>query len=254
MISITHKGNTVMITGGSKGIGSGISKAFAGAGANVAVIYRSDPEASEEFALSLQTEYNIKAAAIQGDMSSEADVIRVFDETEKAFGRADILINNAGSVKYCSITDLDDNDWDYYLANNLTAYFLTIREFGRRYKDDGKGGRIVNILSKSAFSTTSFGNCIYVVNKHGELGLTRSAAVEYAPYKIYVNAIVPGFVRTPMTRALGKTFTDKLSRAPMKRACEPEELGETAAFITSENCQLMVGSIVDLSGGLLLGF
>lgn len=254
MIEINHQGHTVLITGGAKGIGAGISRAFARAGANVVVVYRSNPETSEAFAAELAREYNTSVIAVMGDMSREADVVSVFDQAEKAFGRVDILINNAGSNKTCPITEIEDGEWDYYLSNNVTAYFMTIREFGRRNMDDGKGGDIVNILSKAAFSTTTPGRGAYVTNKHGELGLTRAAAVEYAPYKIYVNAIVPGFVWTPLTLALGEEFTRKLDRAPMKRAAQPEELGETAAFITSDNCRLMVGSVVDLSGGLMLGF
>ena len=254
MINISHVGKTAIITGGAKGIGKGISTAFARAGANVVIVHRSSLEEAEAFASRLQNEYHIKVLSLQGDMSSEEDVVRVFDQAEDEFGRVDILINNAGSLKHLPITELELTDWTYYLANNLTAYFLTTREFGLRNKDDGKGGHIVNVLSKSAFSNTSTDNAVYVVNKHGELGLTRAAAVEYAPYKIQVNAIVPGFVWTSMTRSMGKWFTDKLNRAPMKRACEPEELGETVAFMTSDHCRLMVGSVVDLSEGLLLGF
>lgn len=254
MIPINHKGHTVLVTGGAKGIGGGISRAFAMAEANVVIVYRSAPEESEAFAAALREEFHTPVIAVQGDMSREADVIRVFDAAEAAFGRVDILVNNAGSNKTRYITEMEDDEWAYYLKNNVTAYFLTIREFGRRNKDDGKGGDIVNILSKAAFSTTTRGRGSYVTNKHGELGLTRAAAVEYAPYKIYVNAIVPGFVWTPLTRALGEEFTRKLNRAPMKCAAQPEELGQTAAFITSENCRLMVGSTVDLSGGLMLGF
>lgn len=254
MISIDHKGHTVLVTGGAKGIGGGISRAFAQAGANVVIVYRSNPEESNAFAAALHEEFDTPVIAVQADMSREEDVVRAFDEAERAFGRVDILINNAGSNKTRYITDIENDEWDYYLKNNVTAYFLTTREFGRRNKDDGKGGDIVNILSKAAFSTTTRGRGAYVTNKHGELGLTRSAAVEFAPYKIYVNAIVPGFVWTPLTRSLGEEFTKKLSRAPMKCAAQPEELGQTAAFITSENCRLMVGSVVDLSGGLMLGF
>ncbi len=254
MITIDHSGHTVIVTGGAAGIGSGISQAFAQAGANVVIAYRSKPEQAEAFAAELRENYGAQTLCVQADVSEEADVQHLFDMAEQRFGRVDILINNAGSNQTCYITDIQDADWDYYLRNNVTAYFLTIREFGRRNISDGKGGHIVNVLSKAAFSTTTKGRDAYVTNKHGQLGLTRAAAVEYAPYKIWVNSIIPGFVWTPMTRKLGEEFTRKLHRAPMNRACEPEELGQTVAFMTSDCCQLMVGSNVDLSGGLMLGF
>ena len=254
MFSVDHRGHTVIITGGCKGIGAGIARAFAQAGANVVANYRSDPEECEAFARELASTYHVDAIAVQADVSREEQVEALFDVAEKRFGRVDILINNAGSVKTSYLTDIADDDWSYYLDNNVTAYFLMTREFARRYSADEKGGQIVNVLSKAAFSTTTKGRGCYVANKTGELGLTRAAAVELSPCKIYVNAIVPGFVWTEATRRLGEEFTNKLQRSPMKRAAEPDELGQTVAFMTSDCCQLMVGSVVDLSGGLLLGY
>ena len=254
MISVDHRGHTVLISGGCKGIGAGISRAFAKAGANVVANFRSDPEGCEAFAEELRKTYGVQVIAVQADVSQEDQVGKLFDAAEKAFGRVDILINNVGSAKTTYVTDITNDEWEKFLANNLTAYFLMTREFARRYAQDGKGGQIVNILSKAAFSTTTRGRGCYVTNKTGELGFTRASAVELAEYKIYVNAIIPGFVWTETTRRLGEEFTRKLHRSPLKRAYEPEELGWTAAYITSDCCQVMVGSVVDLSGGLMLGF
>lgn len=254
MVSVDHRGHTVLITGGCKGIGSGITKMFAKAGANIVANYRSDPVGCETFVDQIRAEYAVNAIGVQADVSREDHVSALYTAAEAAFGRVDILINNVGSTRTTYLTEIENEEWEFYLRNNLTAYFLMTREFARRNIPDGKGGQIVNILSKAAFSTTTKGRGCYVTNKTGELGLTRASAVELADYKIYVNAIVPGFVWSETTRAMGEEFTRKLHRSPLKRAYEPEELGQTAAFITSDCCQVMVGSVVDLSGGLMLGF
>lgn len=254
MIPIDHRGNTVIVTGGCKGIGAGISKAFAQAGANVVANYRSDPEGCQAFIRSLEGEYGVQGLAVQGDVSQEDTAAALFDAAQGRFGRVDILVNNVGSTKTTYLTEIGDEEWDYYLANNLTAYFLMTREFARRNIPAGRGGQIVNVLSKAAFSTTTRGRGCYVANKTGQLGLTRATAVELSGHGIYVNAVVPGFVWTPATRALGEEFTKKLHRSPLGRAYGPEELGQAVAFMTSGCCQVMVGSVVDLSGGLMLGF
>ncbi len=254
MIPIDHHGNTVLITGGCKGIGAGIAEAFAQAGANVVADYRSDSETCQAFAASLRERFGANVIAVQADVSRENEVVVLYDQAEAAFGNVDILINNAGSVHTTDLKDLTDEEWECDLANNVTAYFLMIREFARRNIPKEKGGRIVNILSKSSYSNVTHGRTGYVANKTGELGLTRAAAVELHEHQIYVNGLVPGLTLTSLPSTKGPEFLQKIAKTPMKRACEPIDVGMAAAFMTSADCPFMVGSIMDVSGGLLLGY
>ncbi|MDL2220270.1 SDR family oxidoreductase [Eubacteriales bacterium OttesenSCG-928-N14] len=254
MMDLGMTGKTVLVTGGSKGIGAGFCKAYARQGANVVVNFRSDPEGSMQFVDTLMDMGASGAVGIQADVSEEADVIRLYDEAIAAFGQVDILINNAASNKTYELLDISDEIWDYYMKANLTSAFLMCREFARRNIGSGRKCHIINILTKAAFLTTTKGRGCYAASKTGLLGFTRELAVELVEHNIYTNAIIPGFVRTPLTERLGEEFERKLHRLPMKRAFESDDLGDTAVFITSDQCDMMLGSVVDLSGGMMLGF
>lgn len=257
-MDLGHKGKRVLVTGGAKGIGAGISEVFAQEGADVLVNYRSDTQASEQFAMDLSARYGVRTACIKADVGSEEDVVRLFDQAEQIWGGVDILVNNAGKVYNDKLLDITYGKWQQCLSDNLTGQFLTSREFARRAIRQGRRGWIVNIISKAAIFTTTPGRIAYVSNKAGEVGLTHALAVELIEHGIHVNGVLPGHIMASRLeeeiRLRPENYQQRLQRAPLKRVGEPWEIGATVAFLASEQCALAVGSIVDVTGGLLLGY
>jgi NAD(P)-dependent dehydrogenase (short-subunit alcohol dehydrogenase family) len=254
-MDLNLRGKTVIVTGGSKGIGSGISEVFAQEGANVVINYRSDAEGSQAFSRNLSDRYDCQTIAVQGDVGNEEDVVRIFDQTMEAFGQLDILVNNAGKGIAKMIWDITLEDWHQAYNDNLTGMFLMSREFARRQIAAKRPGKIVNVLSKASLTTTTPGRACYVANKTGEMGLTKQLAVDLTPYGIHVNGVMPGFVRSSMTdRSKPEDLERRIARVPIKRLGEPNEIGYMVAYLASDKAVLNVGSIVDVTGGLLLGF
>jgi len=258
-MNLGFEGKTAIITGGTKGIGSGISEVFAEEGANLIVDYRSDVEGSEAFIQSLRDRFGANVHGIQADVSMESEVQRIFDFAEEKFGRLDILVNNAGSGATKMIWEVSLEEWNDALNNNLTGMFMMSREFAIRLMAKNKGGRIVNLLSKASLTTTTKGRVCYVTNKTAEMGLTKQLAVDLTDKGIIVNGIMPGTVSSNMSR-LGtpeeqeKRRAERLKRLPMGRYGEPNEFGKMVAFLASEQCQLAVGAVIDFTGGMMLGF
>lgn len=247
------KDKIVIVTGGAKGIGAAISETFAQEGAKLVVCYRSGADASEAFIQSLRDRYGTECIGVQGDLGNMDVVRRIFDETENTFGVPDVLINNAGGAKTTMLTDISLEEWNQTLQGNLTAVMYMSREFARRVIPTGRGGKIVNTLSKIAISTTSKGRTCYVVNKTAELGLTRQLAVDLVEHDIIVNGVLPGTVVTDLNRNM-PNLAAKAARMPRKRCIEPQEIADTIAYLASNRSEAMVGSLVDCTAGLLLGF
>ena len=253
-MDLGFKGKTVIVTGGTKGIGSGISEVFAEEGANLIVDYRSDSQGSEAFIKTLRDRFGATCYGIQADVSKPEDVVRIFDFAEEKFGRLDILVNNAGGAPMNMIWDISLDEWKNALDNNLTGMFLMSKEFAVRLMAVPKGGRIVNLLSKASLTTTTKGHGCYVVNKTAEMGLTKQLAVDLTDKGIIVNGIMPGTVKNQKYIEDSPHTAARLKRLPMGRYGEPNEFGKMVAFLASEQCQLAVGAVIDFTGGMMLGF
>ncbi|SBW07802.1 Glucose 1-dehydrogenase [uncultured Eubacteriales bacterium] len=252
------KDKTVIVTGGAKGIGSGISEIYAQEGANLVINYHSDQAGAEAFKAALAEKYGVRIVCVQGDVGSEKEAKHIFDAAEGAFGTVDILVNNAGRGHTADFREITLEDWNRCLNDNLTGQFLMSREFARRAIPAKRKGWIVNILSKASVSSTTKGRVCYVANKAGELGLTHAMAVDLTGHGIRVNGVMPGFVMaSTMRRQLERNpedFARRVGRVPIGRPGEPWEIGTMVAFLSSEKCELAVGACVDMTGGLLLGF
>lgn len=248
----------VLVTGASKGIGAGIAEVFAQEGARVVVNYHSNRDQAVELQERLARDHGAQVAIVQGDVGSEEDARRMFDEAEAAFGTVDVLINNAGRGLTRAFCDISLDEWERQLKDNLTGQFLMSREFARRLIPTGRPGKIVNICSKASLSSTTPGRCSYVANKAGEWGLTHAMAVDLTPYGIHVNGLMPGFVLAHSLLDQKQNdpveFSRRIERVPIKRVGEPWEIGTMTAFLCSDKCELAVGTVVDMTGGLLLGF
>ena len=258
-MNLKFEGKTAIITGGAKGIGSGITEVMLEEGANVICDYRSNPEYAEEFIEGLRKKHGGQIYGIQADVSKPEDVNRIFDFAKEKFGRLDILINNAGNPGRNNdmIWEISLEEWNYNIDNNMTGMFLMSTEFARRLMAEGHGGRIVNLLSKASLTTTTKGRGCYVTNKTGQMGLTKQLAVDLTDKGIICNGIMPGSV---LNQKNAKRSLDdpkmqaRLKRLPMGRFGEPYEFGKMVAFLASEECQLAVGAVIDFTGGMMLGF
>lgn len=168
------------------------------------------------------------------------------------------MVNNAGRGYSIDFRETTLEQWNQALNDNLTGQFLMSREFARRVVPTGRRGWIVNILSKASMTSTTKGRVCYVANKAGEVGLTHSMAVDLTGHGIHVNGVMPGFVLANTLLSQREhnpeEFARRVERVPIKRVGEPWEIGNMVAFLASEQCQLAVGTVVDMTGGLLLGF
>ncbi len=257
-MELGHSEKTVIVTGGAKGIGAGICEVFAKEGANLVINYHSNPESANAFGNFLKDKYGIGAICVQGDIGNEDDVVRIYDEAEKGFGRLDVLVNNAGRGYSTDFWNISLEVWNQHLNDNLTGQFLMSREFARRMVPHNRRGWIVNILSKASISSTTKGRVCYVCNKAGEVGLTHAMAVDLTEYGIHVNGVMPGFVLGSNLEKQRdnqpEVYEKRIQRVPLKRIGKPWEIGNMVAFLASEQCELAVGTVVDMTGGLLLGF
>lgn len=241
------------------GIGLGIVKRLAEAGANVVIADRNpvdDQKAVDELAAK-----GFKITPIKTDVSLEADVKNLVSETVRTFNRIDILVNNAGIYPDIPVSKMTLEDFEKILHVNLRGVFLTTKYVSEWMVAQGKGGSIINITSIDALHPSMPGLSAYDASKHGVWGFTKNVALELAPYKIWVNAIAPGGINTPgvakMQQAqpgvdIAKFQESFLAAIPMHRMGEPDDIGKVALFLASDMASYMTGSQIVVDGGFLL--
>lgn len=258
---LDFKGKVVVITGGAMGIGYGIVKRFAEAGANI-VIADINAEIGAEKAEEIKKEYNTQALFVKTDVSSEAEVKNLIQKTVESFGQIDIFINNAGIFPSALVLEMTQDFWEKVQAVNLRGTFLCCREAAKVMLEKG-GGNIINIASVDALHPSTLGLAAYDASKHGVWGFTKNFALEVAKQGIRVNAIAPGGVATEGVAAMSggtvksslnqeemiKAFTAKI---PLGRFAQPDEIATVALFLASEASSYMTGEIVVVDGGTLL--
>ena len=252
-------GKTAIVTGGAAGIGQGISRRLAEAGASV-LIADIDGEGATLAAKEL-SEAGYRAASTTADVGDEFDVRDVIDEAVRLFGGVDILVNNAGIYPNVPLAELEPGTFDQVVAVNLRGVYLFTKFASELMKKQGHGGRIINVTSIDALHPSMIGLAAYDATKHGVWGFTKNVAAELAPFGILVNAVAPGGVVTPGTQrmtgpaegadaeALQAAF---LAKIPMRRMGEPDEIGKVVLFLASDMASYMAGSQVVVDGGALL--
>lgn len=253
-MNLKLKGKTAIVTGGSKGIGAGICSVLAAEGCNLVINYRSNQKDAEEYADEIADKEHVHTTAIRADVSKETEAEALYRQAIDRFGRIDILINNAsGGFVPNQFQDISAEEWKKGGEGILNPVFYMSREFLKHCLSARKGGHIVNILSKSAILSGSVNNLLYVANKGALVSLTRGMAKEFLPYGIYVNGIIPGYVRTERVHIEGDERTERVKRLlPTGKFAAPEEIGYVAAILCSPLFRQMIGSLIDCTGGTLI--
>lgn len=258
---IDLSGKTAIVTG-AVGIGYGIAYRLAEAGANVVVASLLGDQA--DVTANDLTKRGWHAKSVVADVSKETDAKRMVSETVSVYGGLDILVNNAGIYPSIPVLKMTSEDFERVLAVNLKGVFLCSKYAVEQMIKQGSGGKIINITSIDALHPSSVGLAHYDASKHGVWGFTKNLALEVAPHNITVNAIAPGGILTPGVKDMqqsmpapqgidpGKMLEGFMSKIPMHRLGEPDEIGKVALFLASEMSSYMTGSQVVVDGGALL--
>jgi len=243
-------GKVAVVTGASKGIGAGIAKEFAEAGASVAVNYASDKQGAGRVVDEI-TKRGGKAIAIQGNVAKKADVEKLFAEAENAFGKIDIVVNNAGVYEFMPLEQVSEQQFHRMFDTNVLGILLVTQEGLKHF--NANGGSIINISSLASSLTPPTG-VIYNATKAAVDAITRTLAKELGPRKIRVNSINPGMVVTEGVLAGGYTEGDMRktfeSLTPLGRIGGTEDIAPAALFFASDGSAWITGETLVIAGGL----
>jgi len=243
------EGQVALVTGGSRSIGRAIALAFAREGASVAINYVTHTEEAQSVVREIEA-IGRRAVAVRADISQQAQVQAMVEEVSKQLGPVDVLVNNAGVQKRVYFLDLQEPDWDWILGTNLKGCYLVGQAVAARMKERGRG-KIINIASEAGGSPAQRMTA-YCVSKAGVIMLTKCMALELAQYGIRVNALSPGLTRTDINRRdlEDEAFLKmRLSRIPLGRVLNPEDLVGAAIFLASAESDMMTGMMLQMDGG-----
>jgi 3-oxoacyl-[acyl-carrier protein] reductase len=243
-------GKVAVVTGASKGIGAAIAKALAAEGAAVVVNYASSREGADRVVAEIAKNGG-KAVAVQGSVAQGADVERLFAETQKAFGRLDVLVNNAGVYKFAPLAEVTEEEFHRTFNTNVLGLLLASREALKYFGPDG--GSIINIGSVVTQLGLP-GSAVYTATKGAVESITRVLSKELGAKKIRVNALNPGLVVTEGTQSEGIVGSDMekqtISETPLGRVGRPEDIAKVAVFLASDDSGWLTGEFIYAGGGL----
>ena len=239
-----------LVTGGSRGIGRAVCLELARAGFAVAVNYAGNQQAAQETAEACRA-LGVKAEIFAADVSRPEECARLFEEVLAAFGRVDVLVNNAGVTRDSLILRLSEEDFDKVLDTNLKGAFFCCKAAARPMMKQ-RFGRIINLTSVVGLRGNP-GQTNYSASKAGLIGLTKSLAKELASRGITANAVAPGFIDTDMTRAMPEAAKAAMnSTIPLGRPGQPEEVARAVAFFASEESGYITGQVLCVDGGMAM--
>jgi len=254
------KGKVALVTGSTSGIGLGISRALAQAGADVMLNGFGDAAHIEALRAGIASDFGVRAGHCGADIAKPAQITDMVATTKRTMGSLDILVNNAGIQFVAPIEEFPEERWDAIIAVNLSAVFHAMKAAIPVMKRNG-WGRIINIASAHGL-VASAQKVAYVAAKHAVVGMTKVAAIETAEHGITVNAICPGWVLTPLVQKqledrarLEGTDLDDLKqrflaeKQPMAQFSTPEQIGALAVFLCSDNARTITGAPLPIDGG-----
>lgn len=243
-------GKVAVVTGASKGIGAGIAKGLAAEGAAVVVNYASSKEGADRVVAEI-TESGGRAIAVQGDVAKAADVQRIFAETKNAFGRLDVLVNNAGVYQFAPLAEITVEQFHRQFDTNVLGLILATQEAANHFGVEG--GSVINIGS-NASRLTPAATAVYTATKGAVDAVTHVLAKELGPKKIRVNSINPGMVETEGTHTAGVIGSDFQksfeAQTPLGRIAQPNDIAPIAVFLASADSGWLTGETLLASGGL----
>jgi 3-oxoacyl-[acyl-carrier protein] reductase len=245
------KDQVAIVTGGSRGIGRGIVKAFAAEGAKVAFIYKGSQQAAESLAAEVAAAGGI-AKAWQGDVANHDEAMKIVESVEAEWGSIQILVNNAGVIRDGLFVAMKPEEWNVVLQTNLGGTFNFCHALAMKLARQRKG-RIINISSVAAEHTNP-GQTNYAASKGAINSFTRALAVELAGRGVTVNAIAPGFIETDMSENVRNKAGDLIKKMiPLKRLGQPDDIAKAAVFLASADAAYITGQVITVDGGLSLG-
>jgi 3-oxoacyl-[acyl-carrier protein] reductase len=248
--SMDLKGKVALVTGGTQGIGLSVALRLAKAGANLIVNGIND-EVSEAAAVEIRQKHGVETIGITANVADSAQVEALFEKGLAKFGKLDILVNNAGITKDNLVMRMSEADFDAVIAVNLKGSFLCAKTASRIMMKQ-RNGKIINIASVVGINGNA-GQANYSASKAGVIGLTKTFAKEFASRNIQVNAVAPGFIRTPMTEKLNEEQRKALLEAiPLGRFGEAEDIAEAIYFLASPASDYITGQVLRIDGGLMM--
>jgi len=244
------KDKVAVVTGASKGIGAAIAKSLAAEGASVVVNYSSSKEGADQVVAAIKGKGG-KAVAVQGDVSKAADVLRIFAETKKTFGRLDVLVNNAGVYQFAPLEQITEEQFHRQFNTNVLGLLLATQEAAKHFGPEG--GSVINIGS-TVSQIAPPASAVYTATKGAVDAVTHVLAKELGPRKIRVNSINPGMVETEGVHAagfIGSDFQKNLvAQTPLGRIGQPGDIAPIAVFLASGDSGWLTGETLLSSGGV----
>ena len=247
------KGKVALVTGGSRGIGTAICLSLAAEGADVVVNFNKNSDKADEVVKQIKDECGTEAIAVGANVADESQVLKMYETIMMKFSKIDILVNNAAVCPTGAVENMSLQTWQEAMDVNVNGTFLCSRQFVKQLLAKNIKGRIVNIVSQAAFRGSVSGKIPYDTSKGAIVTFTISLAREMAPHGIGVNAVAPGLVMTEMlAKAINKDPEKYLSRVPLHRIAEPEEIANVVTFLASDRSSYMTGATVDVTGGMIM--
>jgi len=242
------KGQVILVTGGSRGIGRATAAAFGRAGAQVAITYRTQ-KADADAVVQAIVDGGGEGLALQADITESAAPAAIVDAVVKRWGRLDVLVNNAGITRDTLVMRMSEADWDDVITTNLRGPFLTSKAALRPMLKQ-RYGRIVNVSSLAGVAGNA-GQANYSAAKAGLIGFTRALAKEVGSRNITVNAVAPGFITTDLTRELPAELLERARQAAaIQRLGTPEDVAPAIVFLASKEAAYITGQVLGIDGGL----
>lgn len=241
-------GKVAVVTGASKGIGAGIAKTLAAAGAAVVVNYSSDKQGADATVAAIE-QAGGKAVTVQGNVSQAADVDRLFAETKNAYGQVDVLVNNAGVFAFAPLEAITEAEFHRQFNTNVLGTILTTQEAAKHFGEGG--GSIVNLTSVASVGAMPT-SAVYSASKSAVDTLTRIFAIELAPKKIRVNAVAPGATETEGAAAMEMPDAMRdamIAGIPLGRIGQPADIAQSVLFLASDDSAWVTGERLTASGG-----
>ena len=236
-----------IVTGGSRGIGKEIVKAFVAVGYKVAFCYHNSQQEAMELSNQLNGNGNLNCIAVQCDVRNYDSVKNFVQMTLDVFGSIDIVVNNAGIANYNLLMDLSQSEWRNIMSTNLDSSFYMCNQCIPHMLD--KGGSIINISSVWGIYGASM-EVAYSASKAGLIGFTKALAQEVGSSNIRVNCIAAGVINTDMNKVHSKeTINDLIDRTPLSRIGEAEDIAQTAVYLSSSKANFITGQVIEVSGG-----